>query len=93
MSPNAERFRGAPMGRPDTPPDPARPVLRVSLCRLRVNRQGYDATGAYWGVGEPLFYAEQIGGPWSSTFRASHRDHAKRLVREFFRNHDVSFSR
>jgi hypothetical protein len=31
---------------------------KVSLRRVRLDQGGYDKGGAYWGIGEPLWYAE-----------------------------------
>ncbi len=33
----------------------ARPGIKITAERVRVNRQGYDGTGRYWGVGEKLW--------------------------------------
>lgn len=40
---------------------PATPAIRFSLKRVRLNQGGYDATGTYWGIGQPLYYFEYAG--------------------------------
>jgi len=70
---------GAPMGRHTGPeyidPD-AGPIY---LRRVRLNSGGYDAGGAYWGLGKPLFCAQdQDGG--TVMFRAYDRQEAKALL-------------
>lgn len=50
---------GAPMGRPGAHPgDDPHCVIRVS--RVRLDAGGYDSGGAYWGHGEPLWYASGV---------------------------------
>jgi hypothetical protein len=60
-------------------------VVKVSLRRVRINSQGYDDKGHYWGVGQPLFYREwdEAEGPYTSGgyMRADDRDHAKGIIR------------
>jgi hypothetical protein len=38
----------------------AKPVLHVnySLRRVKLNRQGYEANGSYWGIGQPLYVCD-----------------------------------
>ena len=80
--PVATRY-GAPMGR-HTGPD----YLEISagpiyLRRVPLNGGGYDTGGAYWGIGAPLFYAEDQDGN-SRFFRARNRDAAKAEIRRLF---------
>lgn len=50
---------GAPMGRPGAHPgDDPRCIIRVR--RVRLDSGGYDEGGAYWGHGQPLWYASGI---------------------------------
>lgn len=47
---------GSPMGRSEWRDAPT--VSRsVRVFRVRINSQGYDDGGAYWGIGKPLFCA------------------------------------
>lgn len=67
---------GAPMGRASD----AALAGRVRLGRVRLSRGGYDAGGAYWGLGEPLWRAE--GAECGERFlRAPDRDVAKAVLR------------
>ena len=52
----------------------------LHLQRVRLNSGGYDAGGAYWGVGAPLFYVEDADGN-SQYLRAHDRDDAKCKIR------------
>lgn len=70
---------GAPMGRrSDGSLDPE--AGRFRLVRIRLNLGGYDAGGAYWGLGVPLWRAEDGDGRglW---FRARDRAAAKETLR------------
>ncbi len=53
----ASSYRGASMGRvsviPQRPGDP----MRFHLLRVNLDSGGYDAGGAYWGFGKPLYRA------------------------------------
>lgn len=33
-------------------------TVRIRLYRVRLNSQGYDSTGTYWGIGKPLYCLE-----------------------------------
>lgn len=73
---------GSPMGRPNrSAPIQASDPPRFNLRRIRVNRGGYDSGGAYWGVGAPLYWAEDAYRGLEMWFRASSRDAAKAQVR------------
>lgn len=68
---------GAPMGRADwldLKPDDLAPRT-VHLFRVRLDSGGYDAGGAYWGHGEPLFCATD-GENYREFTRARNREHA-----------------
>ncbi len=77
-----DRSRGASLGRSDKHGFPA-VSYKVSLQRIRLDRGGYDSGGAYWGIGQPLYWA-RVEGPagFEMFFRASSRDAAKAIVRE-----------
>lgn len=47
---------GAPMGRRENC-TPCRLAVKFHLARAKINRGGYDASGAYWGIGAPLYRA------------------------------------
>ena len=73
---------GAPMGRRGDTRNPPAGKVKVALRRIRINAQGYDAGGAYWGVGAPLYWAGTESGDWEAYFRARDREAAKRYVAE-----------
>lgn len=54
---------------------------KVTLQRVRLDSGGYDPCGAYWGCGEPLYWAATDDGELDTTFRAHDRDAAKAHVR------------
>lgn len=70
---------GAPMGRASLPLDPSQG--KISLRRVRINSQGYDAGGAYWGIGQALWVAMDQAGA-THYFRAPNRDKAKAALCE-----------
>jgi hypothetical protein len=43
---------------------------RLDVQRIRVNAQGYDSTGAYWGAGPDVFIATTADGAEEVTVRA-----------------------
>ena len=53
---------GAPMGRHAEGYLETRVKRFIRLFRVRINSQGYDDGGAYWGIGEPLFCATDYDG-------------------------------
>ena len=68
------------MGRRDAVP-PAGPgeQLKLHLRRVRIDSGGYDAGGAYWGFGAPLY---QVSGETAEEvieyyLRSVTREHAK----------------
>lgn len=80
--PDVSSRYGAPMGRPSLiPSKEVAEVMRVSLRRIRINRDGYDSGGAYWGLGAPLYCAQDPDGIIDMWFRARDRDDAKRQVK------------
>jgi hypothetical protein len=69
------------MGRPDIDKtDAPDSIGRVTLRRIRLTRGGYDAGGAYWGAGQPLYYAGSECGLVELFFRAANRADAKAKV-------------
>lgn len=59
MKPLAKVYlgRGAPMGR-QVWGRPITAVGKILLARVAIDSEGYDSGGAYWGVGAPLYWAE-----------------------------------
>lgn len=55
---------------------------KVQLGKMAINRGGYDCRGAYWGIGQPLYWAADETGQIDWYFRAANRDAAKAQVRE-----------
>lgn len=76
---------GAPMGRRSATFPNLDPAERISLIRIRINSGGYDAGGAYWGIGAPLWCAMDHTGE-CAYFRARDRAAAKAHV---IANHDT----
>ncbi|WP_372395276.1 hypothetical protein ABMY26_06615 (plasmid) [Azospirillum sp. HJ39] len=70
---------GAPMGRPSKPVET--PSAKITLRKIRINGGGYDSGGAYWGIGQPLYWAGSDDGKVDMFFRAKDRDAAKDHVR------------
>ena len=56
------------------------PVVKIDMHRIRVNAQGYDASGAYWGAGPDVFIATSTGGTEEITVRAQNVAEARRKV-------------
>jgi hypothetical protein len=83
-TPDVSSKYGAPMGRAShnayTVTDDARPMY---LTRVRLNGGGYDRGGAYWGIGEGLYYYEaNPTGLINGFVRGRTREHAKAEVRK-----------
>lgn len=72
---------GAPMGRPSG--TYLETIERIHLVRVPLDAGGYDKGGAYWGCGEPIYYAEDCDGN-SQFLRATSRDAAKEKIRADF---------
>jgi len=53
-----------------------------TLSRVRINSQGYDRSGCYYGAGAPLW--EACASSKSYRFRAADRNAAKALIRSDF---------
>lgn len=86
---NVSSRYGAQMGRPsliDPTATEGQAVIKFSLNRVRLNSGGYDSGGAYWGVGQALYFAaasrEDTGALIAELyFRVKDRDAAKAHVR------------
>jgi hypothetical protein len=83
---------GAPMGRPahDTFTDTLGQMFKMvvnadaapfRLVHCPLDRGGYDRGGAYWGIGEPLYYYEGPLSDINGYVRGRTRDRAKDAVR------------
>lgn len=79
--PQVDARLGAPLGRPDRFGHGAVEPLRFSLQRVRLTNGGYDAGGAYWGLGPPLYWASSACGEVERFFRATDHAAAKAEVR------------
>ena len=84
---------GAPMGRPsydhrerfvfpheDGSAATFTACPKLHLQRVRINAGGYDEGGAYWGTGEPLYWAWDDDGEVQMFVRAADREEAKRKL-------------
>lgn len=69
--PDVDCSRGAPMGR--TPHATNPPQSPVSIFKVPLDEGGYDAGGAYWGIPDDLYCAQDEEG-FSSFQRAASRD-------------------
>jgi hypothetical protein len=77
--------RGAPIGRGSKlPADPTTDPIEVTLNRVRLDSEGYDPEGTYFGIGEPLYWAATDDGELDMTFRAADREAAETAVRLFY---------
>lgn len=74
---------GAPMGRPSHGPS-QQDEQKFTLQRVPLDSGGYDRGGAYWGLGNPLYWACNEDGDIERFFRAPDRDAAKCEVRREF---------
>ena len=80
---------GSAMGQRNLIPSDAATVHQLHLVRLRMSADGcYDAGGAYWGQGAPLYwaYGESDTEQAEAFFRASDRADARRQARSLFPN-------
>ena len=60
--------------------DPIAPTNKPGIQRVRVNAQGYDASGAYWGAGPDVFIATLNDGAQEITVRAKSVAEAREKV-------------
>lgn len=78
---------GAPMGRHNS-----HIQGKCHLQKIPLDSGGYDQGGAYWGLGEPLYCAQDA--EWAQLFlRATSREDAKRKLDEHPLAHDLEFYR
>lgn len=79
--------RGAPLGRPNiitlTEADCAGPV-EITIREIFIDTQGYDPEGAYWGIGDPLFWYHDDADAIDATVRATTIDEAEKEIRAQF---------
>lgn len=80
--------RGAPMGRRDTHGDHDAPIQLV-VHHLPFVDGDYDAGGAYWGAGVPLWRAVEPDGDVEFFLRAKDRWEALEAVREEYPNVEI----
>src|SRR5688572_24408472 len=81
--PNIARIespRGAPMGRPETLPTNPNAAHNIALLGIRIYAGGYEAGGAYWGIGAPLWCAASEDGELCEYFRAESRQAAEFMI-------------
>lgn len=81
----ASRY-GAPMGRADNvaPGEDGADLGRFYLQRVRLDSGGYDAGGAYWGIGAPLYWYGSEDGSADGFIRGTTRNAAKAAIRETY---------
>ncbi len=71
-------------------------MIKVTLRKIRLNRGGYDSSGAYWGLGVPLYRYSYIhplnNTEYSCYIRASSRALAKEKIRQSNKHFSFTFS-
>lgn len=96
-TPDVNTKYGAPMGRVSvntftdkqdrtfelTVTEDAKPM---HLIRCPLNSGGYDRGGAYWGLGEPLYYYSDATGSITGYVRGATRAKAKETVVSMFKH-------
>lgn len=70
---------GAPMGRRDFGQS-SDCFDKIRLFRVRLDSGGYDDGGAYWGLGKPLYCAQDDGDFYRRFVRAASRSEAAELL-------------
>lgn len=81
--PDVSSRYGAPMGRVERH-DSSATAPKFTLQRVRINSGGYDAGGAYWGLGQPLYWYSDENGDITAYLRAPTREAAKAKIREAY---------
>ena len=77
---NVDSKYGAPMGRSSVSLERLQESGgKISLKRIPLDEGGYDSGGAYWGIGAPLFVAQNDEGE-EFYFRAPDRETAKTKI-------------
>lgn len=56
----------------------------VYLRKLKINSGGYDEGGAYWGLGQPVYWASLDDPEFSVTVRAHSRADAKNQISRMY---------
>lgn len=84
-TPRVDCKYGAPMGRHTGTNYLETEAGPLYLKRVPINSGGYDSGGAYWGLGQPLYYVEDQDGN-SQFLRAWDRESAKSAIRENWPN-------
>lgn len=77
-TPDVSSRHGAPMGRRSFP-YLATEAGKIHLQHVPINSGGYDRGGAYWGLGQRLWFAMDQDGN-SQYFRARDRETAKAKI-------------
>jgi hypothetical protein len=72
--------RGAALGRPTIRGESANYAGRLVLRRVRLDCQGYDPNGTYFGIGAPLYWCANDECTIDYVFRAADRAAAKARV-------------
>jgi hypothetical protein len=72
--------RGAALGRDSICDEPPAYAGKLTLRRVRLDCQGYDPNGTYFGVGRPLYWCANDEGTIDYVFRADDRAAAKAHV-------------
>ena len=67
-------------GKSRTSPGDGTAARRLAVQRIRVNAQGYDGGGAYWGAGHDVFIATTADGAEEVTVRARNVAEAREKV-------------
>ena len=82
--------RGAALGRNDIHDEPKtyEGVLKVE--RVKIDADGYDPNGTYFGIGSPLFWVSNEEGSIDYVLRATDKANAKDKVKR--RYPQVSFA-
>lgn len=81
-TPNVNSQYGAPMGRRNNGTPAHVDGERLYLRHVPINSGGYDAGGAYWGLGQRLWFWSNTEGDRNGYFRARDREEAKAYIRE-----------
>jgi hypothetical protein len=77
------------MGRPSRPNPYSDPVdtlapHKLYLSRVAIDSGGYDEGGAYWGLGQPLYWYRNAEGTIDGFLRAPWRGGAKAKLLELY---------
>lgn len=72
--------RGAALGRPTIKDEGEDYSGRLFLREMRIDHQGYDKNGTYFGVGKPLYWCANDEGTVDFMLRASDRSTAREEV-------------